>query len=140
MRIIDDRTGLEVLTRDECLRLLQTHHIGRVGVVAAHRPLIFPVNYVVDGDTIVFRTDEGMKLFGSTESGYVTAFEIDGTDPVYQAGWSVVVNGRAREVVNPQEIVHLSKLPLRPWAPGEKTHWVRIRPNTITGRRIITLG
>ncbi|MGQ0432535.1 MAG: pyridoxamine 5'-phosphate oxidase family protein, partial [Microthrixaceae bacterium] len=59
MRMIDDRTGLEVLAQDECLRLLHKQGVGRVAVVAGGRPMIFPVNYVVDGRTIVFRTDEG---------------------------------------------------------------------------------
>jgi len=136
--MIDDRTGLEALGQDECLRLLRGQGVGRVAVVAGGRPLIFPVNYVVDGTTIVFRTDEGAKLDGVT-SGFNAAFEIDGTDGLYHTGWSVMVSGAGRHVVDATEIAALSELPLRPWAPGEKAHWVRIRPDTITGRRIITL-
>jgi uncharacterized protein len=140
MGMIDDRTGLEVLGRDECLRLLAAHHIGRVAVIVAHRPLVFPVNYVLDGETIVFRTDEGTKLFGATESGYLTAFEIDGADATYHTGWSVLAVGRAVPVTGPTELGLLAKARLRPWAPGDKGHWVRIRPETITGRRILSPG
>jgi uncharacterized protein len=139
MRMIDDRTGLEVLAQDECLRLLNKQGVGRVAVVAGGRPMIFPVNYVVDGRTIVFRTDEGTKLDGVT-SGFNVAFEIDGIDAMYHSGWSVLVSGVGREVVDATEVAVLAELPLRPWAMGEKAHWVRIRPDTITGRRLITLN
>lgn len=136
--MIDDRTHLEVLSRDECLRLLREHAIGRVAVVAGGRPLIFPVNYTVDGATIVFRTDPGTKLDG-VSNGFNVAFEIDGIDALYHTGWSVLLSGRGREIVEPNELTAVAELPLRPWAKGDKAHWVRIRPETITGRRIITL-
>jgi len=138
MRMIDDRTGLEVLAQDECLRLLNTQGVGRVAVVAGGRPMIFPVNYVVDGRTIVFRTDAGTKLDGVT-SGFSVAFEIDGIDALYHAGWSVLVSGVGRHVVDATEVAALTELPLRPWVPGEKSHWVRVRPDTMTGRRISTV-
>jgi nitroimidazol reductase NimA-like FMN-containing flavoprotein (pyridoxamine 5'-phosphate oxidase superfamily) len=141
MRMIDDRTGLEVLAQDECLRLLRKQGVGRVAVVAGGRPLIFPVNYVMDGKTVVFRTDEGTKLNGVT-SGFNVAFEIDGIDPLYHTGWSVLMSGVARHVVDATEVAALGELPLRPWAAGErspKSNFVRIRPDTITGRRIIGL-
>ncbi|HEX6312169.1 MAG TPA: pyridoxamine 5'-phosphate oxidase family protein [Acidimicrobiia bacterium] len=133
----DARTGLEVLSRDECLRLLREHGIGRIAVVAGGRPLIFPVNYAVDGATIVFRTDAGTKLDG-VSSGFNVAFEIDGIEPLYHTGWSVMVTGHGREVVEPNELRVIGELPVRPWAGGEKSHFVRIRPDTITGRRIVS--
>ena len=138
MRMMDARTGLEVLSRDECLRLLREHAVGRVAVVAGGRPLIFPVNYTVDGATVVFRTDAGTKLDG-VSSGFNVAFEIDGIEPLYHTGWSVVLTGHGREIVEPNERRAVAELPVRPWARGEKAHFVRIRPDTITGRRIITL-
>jgi nitroimidazol reductase NimA-like FMN-containing flavoprotein (pyridoxamine 5'-phosphate oxidase superfamily) len=136
--MMDARTGLEVLSRDECLRLLREHAVGRVAVVAGGRPLIFPVNYTVDGATVVFRTDAGTKLDG-VSSGFNVAFEIDGIEPLYHTGWSVVLTGHGREIVEPNERRAVAELPVRPWARGEKAHFVRIRPDTITGRRIITL-
>ncbi len=62
MPTVDRRTGLEVLERHECLRLLASQPVGRVAVVVDAWPMIFPVNYALDGDSIVFRTDEGSKL------------------------------------------------------------------------------
>jgi len=137
MRLVDDRTGLEAVDPAACLDLLRAQGVGRVAVVLGNRPFIFPVNYVVDGDTIVFRTSDGTKLEG-LRSGFQAAFEIDGVDPLYHGGWSVLVSGRGREVVDGHEIEALRKLALLTWAPGDKGHWIRIRPDTITGRRIAT--
>ena len=49
--------SLEVLSDDECLRLLGEAVIGRVGFQADDVLHILPVNYAVDADgTVVFRT------------------------------------------------------------------------------------
>jgi uncharacterized protein len=135
MPTVDRRTGLEVLERHECLRLLAFQPVGRVAVVMEPWPMIFPVNYALDGDSIVFRTDEGSKLAGAS-SGFHMSFEIDGIDDAGRRGWSVVVNGVGREVVDATELTRLRGLELDPWAPGAKTHWIRIHPETVTGRRI----
>ncbi len=135
MPTVDRRTGLEVLDRHECLRLLASQPVGRVAVVVDAWPMIFPVNYALDGDSIVFRTDEGSKLSGAS-SGFHMSFEIDGIDNMGRRGWSVVVNGVGREVVDASELARLRGLELEPWSPGAKTHWIRIRPESLTGRRV----
>ena len=68
------------LGRDESLRLLADHDVGRLVVVEEHRPLVFPVNYVLDGDAVVFRTDPGTKLSKGPRAR--ASFEIDAFDPV----------------------------------------------------------
>ena len=47
------RTGLEELDRDECLRLLRSATLGRLAVVIGGQPLVFPVNFTLDGDAVV---------------------------------------------------------------------------------------
>lgn len=135
MRLIDDRSGLEVLTRDECQRLLGTGGVGRVAVIDGGHPMIFPVNYVVDGEDVVFRTAEGTK-FDAAARGQVIAFEIDEADPIHHVGWSVVVAGRAEEVLDPARRARLAAGRLRPWADGQKDRFVAVRPERVTGRRI----
>lgn len=136
MRLIDERTGLDFIPRDECMRLLAAHHLGRIGVVVAGRPIVLPVNYTVDGGAIVFRTDAGTK-FDAAVRGEFVAFEIDAADPEYHTGWSVLVSGVAEEIVDPDELARAHRLPLRAWAPGAKSHFLRITPVTLTGRRIM---
>ena len=98
-------------------------------------PVVFPVNFVLDRHMVVLRTDAGTKLDAAIRGSRV-AFEIDGTDSVRHTGWSVLVRGEAIEVTDPAELVRLRRLPLNPWAPGAKTHYVRILPAALTGRRI----
>jgi uncharacterized protein len=133
-QIIDRRTNLEVVRRDECVRLLQSHHLGRLAVVIDGRPVVFPVNYAMDGDRVVFRTAAGTKLHGANERE--VAFEIDDADTRYHTGWSVVVVGIAEDVDDAPTRARYATLPVRPWGEGDKPHWIRIRPRAITGRRI----
>ncbi len=109
---IDSRTGLEELDRDECLRLIAHATLGRLAVVVAGQPLVFPVNFTLDGDAVVFRTEPGTKLHGA-RNGPV-AFECDGIDLRYHTGWSVLVLAIVEEVNDPTELARLDRLPLDP--------------------------
>jgi uncharacterized protein len=126
---------MEELDDSECRRLLAEQHLGRLAVPDFGGPVIFPVNYVFDQDLVVFRTDPGSKLDAATEREQV-AFEVDATDEATRTGWSVVVRGTLAEITDPADLARLRALPLYPWAPGEKTRYVRVRPGSITGRRI----
>ena len=140
---MDERPGRRVrwqeLTKSECFELLAQEHLGRVAVVDDRGPVAFPVNFVLDRHMVVFRTDAGTKLDAACRGSRV-AFEIDGTDAAAHTGWSVVVRGEAVEVTGPAELARLRKLPLDPWAPGAKAHYVRILPAALTGRRISAPG
>ena len=135
MAIIDPRTWMEHLSRSECWELLEQTPIGRIGVLFDSAPEIYPVNFVVDDRTIVFRTEQGQKLRGLDRSPSV-CFEVDGFDEESQAGWSVLVKGRAREVESVMEERHLLELDLRYWGVGPKPIWIRVEPAEVTGRRI----
>lgn len=124
---------------DRCLQMLAAASggVGRIAV-SVSPPLIRPVNYAFDERTqsVVFRSTLGSKLREGLSSG-TAAFEIDGADPVERTGWSVIIIGEAEEVTDPAEIDRLDGLELEPWAPGPRTHWVRIRAASASGRRII---
>ena len=123
------------LTDDECRRLLGERHLGRLALVDADGPVILPVNYTLDEGSVVFRTDPGSKL-DAAAAGATVAFEVDAADERDRTGWSVVVRGQASEVSEPADLERLRTLPLYPWAPGAKARYVRIRPASVTGRRI----
>jgi len=127
------------LSKSECFELLARELLGRVAVVDDRGPILFPVNFVLDRHMVVLRTDAGTKLDAAIRGSRV-AFEIDGTDAATRTGWSVVVRGEAAEVTGPAELARLRKLPLHPWAPGAKAHYVRILPAALTGRRICAPG
>jgi two-component system, NarL family, response regulator DevR len=98
-----DRNGLEVLSRDACLRLLATATLGRVGVSVDALPRVLPVNFRFDGGRILIRTGTGTKLDAAADNA-VVAFEVDEIDPVAHTGWSVVVTGMARELTDAGEL------------------------------------
>ena len=123
------------LSNDECQAFLAGSHLGRVALVEGGRPLILPVNYVLDDAAVVFRTDEGSKLDAAVR-GAPVAFEVDGVNRERQTGWSVLIRGQAEYVTDPTDLERLRRLPLVPWAPGAKPHYVRVRPEEVTGRRI----
>lgn len=123
----------EVLSTDECWRLLADTKVGRLAVDIAGEPDIFPINYVVSGTTIVFRTGAGTKLAGAV-LGRAVALEIDGVDPVDRSVWSVVVKGTAHEIANMFERYAADDLPLYPWTAHPKPNFVRIQAELVTGR------
>src|SRR5688500_19840366 len=112
MMQIDDN-GLEILGREECLALVRTMPIGRIGVSCGALPVVLPVNFVLDHDRIVVRTNPGTKLSAALHDS-VVAFEVDQWDTFGHEGWSVMVTGRAHEVTG-AELDEARALPLRPW-------------------------
>jgi uncharacterized protein len=130
--------GLELLTEEECRALLCTEVVGRIAVSVGALPAIFPVNYAVVDDDIVFLTGEGLKLRSALENT-VVGFEVDSLDPALDYGWSVLVVGVAKEVTA-GEREQLGPVRVSPWAGGDRTHMVRIHPELISGRRIVPPG
>ncbi len=135
-----DHAGLETLPLAECLRLLTKVPVGRLGFHADGEVVVLPVNHAVDGDTVVFRAAPGSKLSAAEGPGTVV-FEADDYDAATRTGWSVLVNGRAETVDDDAEAQALGRLELAPWPDAvDRPFWVRIRPSSVTGRRIPASG
>ncbi|MCL5947674.1 MAG: universal stress protein [Actinobacteria bacterium] len=130
------RGYLEELSENECFALLQSHSVGRLAILDNKEPRIFVVNYLLDGRTIAFRTDPGMKLEGA--SFHPVSMEIDQLDESIHEGWSVVVNGFGRDITEAvdQWSEEIRNRNLVPWVAGEKGHWVAIVNCTVSGRRL----
>lgn len=135
MGAVEGKTWFEHLAADECWSLVAGAAVGRIGVLVDGRPEVFPVNHGIHGHSVVFRTDPGTKLDGIDRMPWV-CFEVDGFDEDRTVGWSVLLKGCAEEVGDPGVIAELEALDIRFWGVGEKTHWVRIEPEAVTGRRI----
>jgi nitroimidazol reductase NimA-like FMN-containing flavoprotein (pyridoxamine 5'-phosphate oxidase superfamily) len=130
-----DRNGLEILDREECLHLLATATLGRIGISSGALPMVLPVNFLLDGETILIRTGDGTKLDAATQNA-VVAFEVDDLDSMYHSGWSVVVTGMAREVTEPGELSEIALKPLARWAHQGDGRVIAISTDVISGRRI----
>ncbi|MBO8192200.1 pyridoxamine 5'-phosphate oxidase family protein [Streptomyces oryzae] len=125
------------LSEDECWQRLGTHGIGRVGLTTEDGPVILPVNFLVDGRTIVYRTEAGGAA--AAADGAQVAFEADHMDEHHSRGWSVLVTGTAHHVTDPGTVESLAARPgAEPWAGGKRELWIRVRPAQVTGRTIHT--
>ncbi|WP_406126997.1 helix-turn-helix domain-containing protein [Streptomyces sp. NBC_00989] len=123
------------LNTGECRSLLGTHGVGRIAVSTASGPVVVPVNYSVVDGAIVFRTAAGSTP--SLAADHPVAFEVDRIDDAFSRGWSVLVRGRARRVTDPDEACRLAAgAHSGPWPGGGRELWVRVEPETVTGRRI----
>ena len=122
-------TSLDV---DECLVRLEGSVLGRLAFLDGPALRILPMNYVLHEGSVVLRVGLGSTLDAVVDA--TVAFEVDEVRPEDHSGWSVVVNGRAEEVWRPEELEVLRRLPLRPWVPGDRDHFIRIASTAITGR------
>jgi uncharacterized protein len=122
------------LSLDECWELLAADTLGRLAVVVDGHPDIFPLNYVLDRRSIVFRTAGGTKLWNA-KTARPAALEIDGYDTRTEAAWSVVVRGVTEVILNDEEKSVVDTLHLEPWEPEAKDHYVRLTARAMTGRR-----
>jgi nitroimidazol reductase NimA-like FMN-containing flavoprotein (pyridoxamine 5'-phosphate oxidase superfamily) len=130
--------AFEVLPADECRRLLATRQLGRIGLAGGRFPLILPVNYAMDGDVIVVRTDSRSILAAADDTR--VAFEVDDIDERTRSGWSVLAHAVAREITAADRDELLARTQasgVEPWAPGERGHWIRLVPLHLTGRRVV---
>jgi uncharacterized protein len=130
------KARLQELTSDQCMDLLRSHlFLGRIGYVVDGLPIIVPVNFVVDGESVVFSTAKGSKLSWLSNHSRV-AFQADHDRASDRSGWSVLIHGTAREVTDPTELDALRTGSLHSWAIPSAEHWVRISIDRISGRRI----
>src|SRR5205807_5454460 len=116
-RTITAEDGLELLRRGGEL-------VGRLAISLAGEPFVFPLNYALDGDAVVFRTQVGTKLSGITRS--LATFEVDHIDADGR-GWTVTLEGLAQEVIDadPASLrARVDDLALETWPGGERPHVV----------------
>jgi nitroimidazol reductase NimA-like FMN-containing flavoprotein (pyridoxamine 5'-phosphate oxidase superfamily) len=132
-----DHTGLRVLTLDECLTRIAETPIGRLAFHLDGEIAVLPVAHLVEGVDICFRTAGDSKIQAAVDRDRV-AYEVDAYDPVNRTGWSVLVQGRAVEVTEDEEIGRLEERARRPWIelPPEGTSWIRVRTQNISGREL----
>lgn len=123
----------EELSAHDCWKYLRKSSVGRLAVVVGGSPEIFPVNYLLDDGSVVFRTGPGTKL-DAIVTGQSVALEADGMNTYGTIAWSVVLKGTPQEV---QEVDDLPEQIPAPWQEGEKEHVIRIVPTELSGRRFV---
>ncbi|ODR26521.1 pyridoxamine 5'-phosphate oxidase family protein [Mycolicibacterium porcinum] len=126
---------LGVLTRRQCLDLLERVRVGRLVFTEDALPAVQPVNFRVWQDDVVIRVAGGPKLTAAIEH-QVVAFQADELDADLRTGWSVTIVGRAEPITDVDEQVEVAGTFVQPWAEGRRDHFVRIRAEKVTGREL----
>ena len=121
-----------VLSEEESWSLLSSVSLGRLVTILGGEPEIFPINFVTQRRSVLFRTAQGTKLYSAVMGGQVS-FEADGHTA--DEGWSVIVKGRARLLSANDDILDAEQAPLLPWTATVKPHFVRVIATEISGRR-----
>jgi uncharacterized protein len=130
-----DSEGLRILTEQECHELLGTAPVGRIVFTDRALPAIEPVRFAVSNGEVVIPTPAGSKLAAATRNA-VVAFETDDFHHEPTAGWSVVVVGHARVVMEDDELPLIQTIPLAPGTSEQRLHYIAITPELISGRRL----
>ncbi|WP_181442493.1 helix-turn-helix domain-containing protein [Streptomyces tateyamensis] len=132
------RPALVQLSEAECWEHLGSHGLGRIALPDPDGPTVVPVNYLVDGRTVVYRTEPGS--LGACPSGAPLSFEADRVDERLSKGWSVLLVGTA-EHPGPAETAPLDRRAAQghPVPAGAGQLWIRVRPHRVAGRRIGTV-
>jgi nitroimidazol reductase NimA-like FMN-containing flavoprotein (pyridoxamine 5'-phosphate oxidase superfamily) len=128
-----DRNGLEILTRAGCLELLGDRGMGRVAVTMNALPVVLPVCYAVLDNDVIIRTGTGTKLSAAVNHSVVT-FEVDRLEG--DDRWSVCVTGIATPVTRPDDLAKVVGLSMPAGLRTLRPHFVRIRSDMISGRRL----
>ena len=128
-------TARRTLSPEEAMTRLQRggQTVGRLVVGVPGGPAVFPLNFAVDGDAIVFRTQVGTKLTAITRS--LATFEIDDIDASGH-GWAVTFEGLAQEIIDADSAALRSRMAvtaLDTWPGGDRPHVVRITPYRVHG-------
>jgi uncharacterized protein len=132
----DDRSErlFEAIGRKQCLDLVESNHLGRVAWQAADLPQILPVTYAMHQGSIYFRTTPDGILSELAQPTRV-ALEVDELDQQTRSGWSIVLHGRTSAVSEPDALADLwAADSLVPWASGNRTLFICIRPDRVSGR------
>ncbi|WP_284974914.1 pyridoxamine 5'-phosphate oxidase family protein [Arthrobacter sp. efr-133-TYG-104] len=131
--------GLHVtdeLSQEQCWELLRSYTTGRFGFVQEGRIMILPVNYLVDGQSIYFRTSEDGSISEAVPS-LETSFQIDDSRPARSEGWSVLISGPSSRVEDPDLLTRLwGKNMAEPWGGGARYLFIRIQGYRVTGRHV----
>lgn len=126
---------LSVLDRWQSLDLLHTVPIGRLVYTEMAVPAVHPVNFRLHDNDVVIRVAGGGKLAAAI-NGFVVAFQADQIDMHTHAGWAVTVVGHCALISDADELVDVAGTWIEPWAPGPRTHFIRIRTQKVDGRRL----
>lgn len=130
-------SAFEVLSEEECLRLLSKVDYGRVVVVGDDgRPQISLIRFGLWDRTVVFNS-RSAALVARAAFGHV-ALEADSIDPMTHEGWDVVVGGVGTDITDSVDSASIAARGAlgEHWVGGKEHRWVSIVNPVFRGRRL----
>ena len=116
---------------------MSTQRLGRLGVVVDGAPLVLPMGFVLDGETVVLQTNQGAKTLHTPLTS--VSFEVDHVDWDQGVGWSVLIQASVRTSPPPSTSAPKRYAPclptrgrLRPLIAGSRSSPGRLRAGGYT--------
>ena len=125
---------LRELEPAECWELLRVREVGRVAYVDERGPMVVPVTYVSSEGSVLFRVAPYSDLARHLPDR-PAALETDDFDYFTRSGWSVVLRGTVETVMS-EDLPPTEDRPT-PWAEGERSLYLRLTADSVTGRRLL---
>jgi len=123
-----------ILSRQQCLARLSSRGVGRVGVSMDALPVILPVQFRVVDDSILFATTRNTRLDTAT-TGAVIAFQADAYDATDDVWWSVLLQGKATSVGEPEDEAGIGPPTSGLWSSsGAESRFLRLGTDNMRGR------
>jgi 1-acyl-sn-glycerol-3-phosphate acyltransferase len=119
--------GLLVLSRDDCIRLLEVGGVGRLAVPGERVPTMRPVNFALQGERIVMRTSD-RALWAAAEAGVDASFEFDEVRNEDHWTWNVIATGPLEELA--------VDAPVKIWAPSADERLLALTITDVSGRQV----
>lgn len=127
---------IKELGHDECLTRMATQRLGQLGVVVDGVPLVLPMRFAMEGETVVLQTNQGAKVFHAPLNA--VSFEVNYVNWDKGEGWSVLIQGIGEDISSAldERSETLRSLTVHSWAPPPADRWLKIIPHKITGRHV----
>lgn len=126
----------EPLDREASLALLRSTQLGRVGLSVDALPVIVPVGFSLVGERILFGAQADPRAVAAID-GVIVAFQADAWDPCTRSGWSVLVQGPARRLIDRADLGPLANGHGLPEWIAEASEAVVMSTAVISGCRLV---
>lgn len=131
-----DGAELGLLDRHQCVEMLESHTMARLGYVDDGWPTVVPINYRTSNGDIYIRSLAGGKLRAAERQDTV-CLELDGYDEQLRSGWSVVAHGVLEVISDATALSDAWHNDPEPWVAANDWQWLRMVPFSLSGRQVL---
>ena len=135
----DADRSLVALDESACWDLLPRARVGRLAWTDPDgRIMVVPVNFGLDGRTVVIRTGD-TALLDAARAGSRCAFQAEDLEPGLRSGWTVLVDGQLTLTDDDATTERLGQL-VDPWLREPRPYVLVVTATQATGRTLPAVG